>query len=287
MKRINLKSKKTWKKIVSIVLGVGVAVGSLVGSTALFTKIQKQTHKTISPTFSVGEINTVTGKGEQSNSSIYTKDSFDAKGLKIVLDFDADISYRVFWYNQLGEFEYVSDVMNESKEFYTPYKCKARIQISPNSEENVSWYETLKYSNQMTIQVAKDQTYKTLEFKQHDLSSTIFTKHDGSVCFDSQGVVSFDNNTNKTYSITNNGSYSAFYIKSYKVDSSASGFHLRLKDGKVINYYSSAAGNVRFENDLPLPMKADEAIYFPEGATLYIWSSIPEADLTSNIVCFY
>ena len=47
MARVNLKSKKTWKKIGTIFLSVGLALGAVVGITTLLTKIEEDTLKTI------------------------------------------------------------------------------------------------------------------------------------------------------------------------------------------------------------------------------------------------
>ena len=69
------------KKIVAIVLGLVTVAGAVFGVSAL-AKYAKEEQKTIHPTFSVGGL-TETGVYEETDDTIYTKDSFEAKGLEI------------------------------------------------------------------------------------------------------------------------------------------------------------------------------------------------------------
>lgn len=157
MARVNLKSKRTWKKIGTIVLSVVLALGSVVGITTLIQKIEEDTLKTVVPTYSVGGLNTDTGDWEETNSSIYTKNAFECQGLKITPNFDSTISYKVFFYDSNENFirsteELTGNYLNTS--LSAKY---ARILIVPKNDDKVSWYETLKYSTQLKIEVSKSQ----------------------------------------------------------------------------------------------------------------------------------
>ncbi len=156
MARINLKRKTTWKKIGTIVLSVVLALGSVVGVTALIQKIEEDTLKTVTPTYSVGGLNT-SGAWQETDSSIYTKNAFECQGLKITPSFDSTISYQVFFYDSNDTFMYSTQELT-SKFENAPLSAKyARVLIIPKNDDKVAWYETLKYSTQLKIEVNKSQ----------------------------------------------------------------------------------------------------------------------------------
>ena len=298
--KFDLTRKSTWKKILNVGLAVLFVAGAIFGVVKLSGRL-KDDKKKISPIWEVGVISEKDGKADpDAKTSIYTKDAFDAKGLEIELDFDSDVTYQVFWYDSVGEYvaTYTSTEMNKGYAPYAPAGHKARIEITPViSEEDddgeISWLETFKYSKQIEIRVDKNQELKAKDFTEHTLAEGMFTKHEGSVKFSSSGVVSYDENTNTTYSFTNNGSslYSAVYVKTFALQESNTGLHVRLLDGTVISFYSSDLTYSAVATDSPLPMRAKDAILLPRGATLYVWGLFGEAGTEAGpentVLCFY
>ena len=101
-KKINWKSKKTWKNALIIGLACITCVGAIVGLSSLFRKSEETTHE-ISPTYAVGGL-TSQGKYLETEESIYSKDAFECYGLKTSLVFDNNISYQLYFYDESNEF---------------------------------------------------------------------------------------------------------------------------------------------------------------------------------------
>ena len=99
-----MKLKKNW--IIYLIVGLlllGVVGGGIVGILKL-TDTGKLDTKTISSTkFSVGGLDS-NGKYMNTNTSIYTKEAFECQGLEVSLDFDNEIEYQIYFYDQNNDF---------------------------------------------------------------------------------------------------------------------------------------------------------------------------------------
>ena len=161
------KTKKTLKTLALSVLGIGALVGVASGINTLAEK-QDTELKTIIPIFEVGGLNDANGKFEESKKTIYTKDAFECYGLEVSLDFDNNIKYQLFYYDENNEFIGSSDIMTstfDSDDTLMPYETKyCRIEVTPiletdvkEKDQEIKWYEVAKYSTQLDIKVSKDQ----------------------------------------------------------------------------------------------------------------------------------
>ena len=286
MANFSLTRKSTWKKILSAGLAVLLVAGAIFGVVKISERL-KDDKKKITPAWEIGVISEADGKADPDDkTSIYTKDAFDAKGLEVELDFDADCTYQVFWFNKVGEFIFSSGEMTKGSEFYAPAGYKARVEVTPNlSNDNdgeISWFETFKYSKQVAIRVEKEQALEAKDFVEVALTETaVFTAHKGQVYnfsekkFESSDVVD-------TYVFQNPEKgikYSACYVKDFEVGehSTIKGLYVRLVDGTTIYYYNSngteteVVPGYREESQIKLPMSAKDAIMLPAGATLYVY----------------
>ena len=156
MAKFKFKLKKNWKNILAVGLTVVLGIGAIFGITRLVENDDGL--KKISPAYTVGGLG-ADGKYVDTEESIYTKNAFECQGLKITPDFDNCVSYQVFFYDQNEQYLESTASMTE---FYegTPLLAKyARIEITPNEDEKVSWYEVNKYAKQLTVEVAKKQDF--------------------------------------------------------------------------------------------------------------------------------
>ena len=161
MKKMRFRRKNV-KSILSAILLIAVVVGAFAGLSSLADREQMEVH----PSFSIGGLNEY-GKYRESDGTIYTKDAFECQGLNVAMEFDATISYELFFYDKYGEFLYSSDVLKtDFKDELPSTVSHARIQITPDwhaldiTEEKkqvVKWYEVLKYANQLTVKVDAEQ----------------------------------------------------------------------------------------------------------------------------------
>lgn len=163
---MNYKTKRTFKQILSVALAGLAAFGAVFGLVKLSEVLNAET-EVIHPTFSVGGL-TVDGKYEETDGSIYTKDSFECQGMSVKLDFDSNVSYQAFFYDELDKYISATAVYGESMELEVPETAVyARLEVTPTWAEDVEeedrivkWYDVASYANQVEISVLKDQSYR-------------------------------------------------------------------------------------------------------------------------------
>ena len=155
-------TKNTFKKIGAVLLAGALGIGAIFGIAKLGEVLDTPT-KTIHPIYSVGGISSTTGKGDSSiKSSVYTKDAFECQGLKITPNFDSNVSYEVFFYNSYEQFLYSSGSKTDFYESDNKLAKYARIVVTPNNDDKVSWFETAKYGAQLKVEVNKEQNVDIL-----------------------------------------------------------------------------------------------------------------------------
>ncbi len=164
--------RKNFKKIAIIALTIFLIAALVAGGISLFSTKAK----TVLPHYSVGGLDLTDGKYVETTDSIYTTKAFDCIGLTVKVANDADITYRVFFYDEVDNFISVSEELSRGSALDVPGKAtQARIMITPDwdklnadteeSEEEteniIKWYEVSKYANILTITVSRDQAKAT------------------------------------------------------------------------------------------------------------------------------
>lgn len=153
--------KKTIITILLVVLCLGIVGGGIAGIVKL-TDTGKLDTKTLASTkFSVGGLDS-NGKYMNTNASIYTKEAFECQGLEVSLDFDNEIEYQIYFYDQNNDFVHTTGKLSgafvkDSVPFFAKY---ARIVVTPKNDDVVSKIEVLKYAGQLTVKVNREQGFK-------------------------------------------------------------------------------------------------------------------------------
>lgn len=159
------KFKNFWKTTGLVVLGIAT-VGALSAGIAKIVQVASDETKAIKLNYSVGGLNEATGKYEECEYTLYTKEKFACYGLRATLDFDAQIKYQIFYYDVLDNYISASNVLENGYSGLAPINgAYARIEITPldNEDDKISLFEKIKYSNQLSIRVAKDADSKLKE----------------------------------------------------------------------------------------------------------------------------
>lgn len=153
---MRIKTKGIIKKIALVLAGV-VALSAVGFGVAKLVEFVKDDLKTISPVFDVGNLGT-DGKFVDDESTLYTKEAFACDGLQIKLDFDNQIEYQIYFYDDLDNFVESTEVLSAAYS-ETVHDGYARIVIMPTNDEDekISLTERVTYPGQMTIKVAKEQ----------------------------------------------------------------------------------------------------------------------------------
>ncbi len=154
--KIKAKTKGIIKKVSLALAGV-IAISAIGVGVAKLVEYTKEDLKTISPSFSAGNLGT-DGKYVNDESTLYTKEAFQCDGLQIKLDFDNEIEYQIYFYDDLDNFVESTEVLSSA--YSDPvHDGYARIVIMPTNDEDgkIGITERLTYPDQMTIKVAKEQ----------------------------------------------------------------------------------------------------------------------------------
>lgn len=157
------KKKMNIRKVLSMILCGVLLVGAVFGAISIGKKITDNS-KTITPKFTVGSLD-VNGEYVESKASLYTKDYFECKGLVVNLEFDSNVTYTIFYYDENNDFVSMSGPHLRSLEADVPLEAVyARLVITPlwsadiPAEDRVChWYDTYKYTRQIEIRVLKKQ----------------------------------------------------------------------------------------------------------------------------------
>ena len=155
---MKIKMNRKVKRILSIVLGIAV----LAGAIALVANLVKPKNddnglKEIHPTFEVGGLNE-TGEFVDIKESLYTKKAIEYSELKVSLDFDADVTYQLFYYDADDKFVSASEVLTKGHTEVLKNETKfVRILVTPvyadatDEDKEIKWYEIRNYAKQLTI----------------------------------------------------------------------------------------------------------------------------------------
>ena len=152
------RRKISLKKILCLIL-VGVVAVTVIGGVAAFAK--KDT-ETISWTeFSRGGLDE-NGEHVASEQTLYTEKAFGCRGLKVVPEFDAHLTYDVYYYNDLDELVDKHLGIKKTHVEDHPQATTCRIVIHPETSEKdfkIAFYEVAKYAKQLKITVDKNQDF--------------------------------------------------------------------------------------------------------------------------------
>ena len=157
--RIGIKAKRIIKAVALALAGVAAITAIAFGVKAI-VDWSKNDLKEINPSFEVGNLGN-DGKYVNDESTLYTKDAFKCEGLQIKLDFDNQINYEVYFYDNLDNLVTKSETLSSSQVF--PLKAGyARIVILPTDDEDnkISLTERISYPRQMTVKVNKNQSFQ-------------------------------------------------------------------------------------------------------------------------------
>lgn len=156
--KISFKAKRIIKAIALALAGVAAITAIAFGVKAI-VNYTKSDLKEINPSFEVGSLG-ADGKYVADEGSLYTKEAFGCYGLQVKPDFDSTVNYQLFYYDILDNYISSSEVLSAGYSAEAPLNgAYARMVITPRDDEDgtIGFTERIKYSNQLTVKVKKDQ----------------------------------------------------------------------------------------------------------------------------------
>lgn len=162
MYRTKKSGMRIFVSVIVAVLAAALVGGAIFGIVKL---VNYNNSETITPSLSwaVGALDE-NGDYRADKGSLYTKNAFECQGLNTELCFDNNISYEVFFYDSTDEFLYSSgkQVKNyaftaSDNDLRTLAVSRARIVITPDDDEEITWFEKNGYAKQLEVTVNKSQ----------------------------------------------------------------------------------------------------------------------------------
>lgn len=162
MNKFNFIFKKSfWKNVLAVFLVVVLAAGVIGGGIAL-GKYIKDKKTTVTTIWERGVI-AADGRVDSNNNSIHTKDLFECRGLEIEPKLDANVTYRVAFYDSNKEFLEMTDYRTtkfKSSEL-SLFAQYARVEINAGvvdgEKVEIGLLKITSYSKQLKIKVDKKQ----------------------------------------------------------------------------------------------------------------------------------
>ena len=160
MKKILRKLKKS--TVMSVVLIVGLLVSAVGGIAALVGRDKAdEGYDLAKASFERGSLND-SGVYTETKGSIYTKEALEyGNGVKIKLDFDSDVSYQIFFYDENDDFVEKTGVLTKTAVSTCDEAASFRIVVTPlwssdveKDDQIVRAWQVNKYAKQLTVMVA-------------------------------------------------------------------------------------------------------------------------------------
>ena len=147
------KTKRNIKRALLVIVGL-LTLGAL---TSFVTNLVTKEENEIHPTFEVGGLD-ANGKYVESKDTLFTPDAIEYNEFSIKLDFDSDMKYQLYFYDENDEFVSKTEVL-DSKYVDTTSSAKyVRVLLQPTWDKDVkeedrkiNVLEKVKLLNQVTI----------------------------------------------------------------------------------------------------------------------------------------
>lgn len=170
------RRKGTFKKILAGALAVVLGVGAIAGVSSLVgNKADDDGKVAVNPKWSIGGLDE-NGKYEESDATLYTKDAFECQGLTIKPNFDSNVKYQIFFYDEMGEFIESTSVLENAYNSDIPNgSTHARLEVTPvwgddveEDDQIIKWYNKHKWENNLEIKVDEKQLSFVDQLEQGD-----------------------------------------------------------------------------------------------------------------------
>lgn len=159
---MSLRNKMKTNKFKIALMSVGLILVSAVVTALCFGFANLNTTKTVSAgAYDIGTIDATTGKYVASEKSIYMEEMQTIDGLTIEVEEDAQVSYKVAYYNEDKVFISMTDALTEdlATDSIPESASYFRVVITPNAVDGedveISLLNASKYAKQITVTYEK------------------------------------------------------------------------------------------------------------------------------------
>jgi len=155
---MSLKNKMKTNKFKIAIMGIGLILVSAVVTALCFGFSNLNTTKTVSAgAYDIGNIDATTGKYVASEKSIYMEEMQTVDGLTIEVEDDAQVTYKVAYYNEDKVFISMTDALAGDLDVETIPASAGyfRVIITPNAVDGedvkLTVFNASSYAKQITV----------------------------------------------------------------------------------------------------------------------------------------
>ena len=140
MKRYkNFKNRINWKTVIITVISVALVAALGVTAVSLFNQKNKDEDGFYTPVlnFAIGGLNE-DGTYKETDGSLYTREAIEADKVKVALDFESNVTYTLYFYDEFDEFVSGGVSLGKGSETTLPEGATHfRLVITPTWGEDV------------------------------------------------------------------------------------------------------------------------------------------------------
>ena len=157
------KLKRKTKRILAIVLIVGVLVGAVAGIVALTGRDKADKgFDLVNVDFDRGGLDS-SGEYTETKASLYTKEAFECgSAVRVKIEFDSDVSCQVYFYDEENTYLESSNEFTKTETVSAPEGAAyARLVLTPvwdtdvdDDDQVIRFWQKNKYAKQITVMIA-------------------------------------------------------------------------------------------------------------------------------------
>ena len=167
----NVKNRINWKTVILAAVSVALVAALAVTGITLFNKKDKDSdgYVQVDPQFTIGGL-TETGAYKDTNASLYTKEAIEADSVRIKLEFDSNVKYQLFFYDENGNFVSAGTSLasGSTTETLPEGATCFRIVITPTwgedveeDDQKVTIFNKYSFEKQLTVSIVEPAADET------------------------------------------------------------------------------------------------------------------------------
>ena len=167
----NFKNRINWKTVILAAVSVALVAALAVTGITLFNKKDKDSdgYVQVEPKFSIGGLS-ATGAYVETNASLYTKEAIEADSVRVKLEFDSNVKYQLFFYDENGNFVSAGTSLasGSTTETLPEGATCFRIMITPvwgedveAEDQKVTIFNKGTYTKQLTVSIVEPAADET------------------------------------------------------------------------------------------------------------------------------
>lgn len=166
----DFKQRVNWKTVLITVIAVALVAALGVTAVSLFNKKDKDEDGfyTVDLDFHVGGLN-ADGTYKETDGSLYTREAIEADTVKVALDFESNVKYALYFYDEFDEFVSGGVELGKGSETVVPEGATHfRLVITPiwgedvdAEDQKITIFNKNSYIKQLTVSITDREATET------------------------------------------------------------------------------------------------------------------------------